>query len=229
MPVGSTRMSDSVELAPNPIDQRLLTYEQLALGSLLHRVHGDAFASTAGNPTASLYRFSPVFTERNTIVPVLYAGATEHCAFMETVLRGVSMGKSKALRASTIEDRVYSTVVTTQTLKLVSLDATALARFGQQLHQVVHTSAEFYRNTSSWAQVIYRADKTVQGLSWPSHRASPATAYMLYCDRLDANTLQAGAINAQSILHDMDGWERLKISAYRASPTLKIPDFRKLP
>ena len=217
-------MPNTIEGPPNPFPRDFLS-SSLPTGTLLHRVHDKKFAGNSPNPsTASLYRFSPIFDLANNVVPTLYAGDTQHCAFMETVFRNISSTPGRrSIRASKLDTRVYSTIITTRPLKLGRLDATALARFGLQQQQLTATDAVYYAITARWAEAFFRTDSSLDGIAWPSHRSSPNMAYMLFGKPTTSDDLKIITV-PKALLSDPHTWAALKAAANDLKT--KIPDFR---
>jgi hypothetical protein len=212
---------------PNPFPKEFPTHT-LRAHTLLHRVHDAAYAANAPNPSvASLYRFSPLFDRDNAVVPVLYAGESQECAFMETVFRGVTDGGVRqSIRAAKLRNRVYSTVRVTRDLRLARLDGNGLAFFRLEQQQLTATTPEFYAITGRWCEAIYRADPTLDGLLWVSHRATPQLAYLLFGTAVTPADLEIASASA-SLLHEATKWRALKDTA--DSIRVKIPDFSGMP
>jgi hypothetical protein len=219
-------MRKPVEGPPNPFPKDFPSYT-LAMGTALHRIHNVAYVPTAFNPTHVEYRFSPIWDSTNQIVPVLYAGASRPCAFMETIFRhlaGTTLHR-QSIREAKLRDRAHSIISTTRDLRLGNLDGAGLARFRVEQQQVTATEAEFYRITARWAESFHRTDASLDGITWISHRATPQRAYLLFGGRVAANDLEVTS-PPTSVLNDEPTWEALFHQAELLN--VGIPDFGSL-
>jgi len=212
---------------PNPFPAAFPT-DVLPAGTALHRVHAKAWSANTANPSSrTQYRFSPIFDADNRLVPTLYAGATQPCAFMETVFRGVADGGvQQSIRASKLKDRVYSELRTERALRLARLDGVGLAFFRIEQQQVTATSSEFYAITARWCEAFYRTDPTLDGLLWVSHRATPARAYLFFGPSVQPKDL-AIVQGPAALLSDPPTWRALKDTATQIR--VRIPEFGGMP
>lgn len=184
-------MSTNVPPPLNPFPDSINT-TILPAGTQLHRIYSTLHEGNAFNPsTAKLNRFSPIFDHAGSVIPVLYAGGTRQVAIYETLFHDAHIkgAKRQSLSTRKIEDRRYGSWITQRDLKVVTLHAPDLARFGLTMDQLVATNSMYYPQTARWAEAFHRNHRNVDGLQWPSYRASPELAYMLFGDRVASAAL----------------------------------------
>ena len=186
---------------PNPFTVTVYT-TLLPKGSRLHRIHSCNYPGNTFNPTYSkLNRFSPLF-DRGEVVPVLYAASSQEASIFETLFHDahVKGAKHQTLPLKALQKH-YGTWMTARELKLATLHAPDLARFGMTVDQLTATNAMYYPQTARWAEAIHQTHPDIQGLEWTSYRAGPDKAWMLFGDRLSSADLQPSG-NAVLIQHD---------------------------
>lgn len=180
-----------VPLPPNPFPNTLHT-TVLPAGTTLHRIFSARYEGQAFNPTTTrLQRFSPIFDQNGHVIPVLYAGGSLPAALFESLFHDAPMkgSKRRTLPARVLAEKRYSRWITRRPLKLVTLHAPDLARFDVTLDQLIATNARYYPQTARWAEAIHAHHADVDGLEWPSYRASPELAFVLFGDRVREHDL----------------------------------------
>jgi len=163
-----------------------INWTLLPSGTELHRIYpeqvpGNAFSTSADK----LHRFSPIFAAGQA-VPVLYACSSVEVAIHETFFfdaadRG---GGIRVLRAKAIEGKCYSSCSTRRTLRLATLHAAALARFGLSAEQLTRSPSACYAHTARWAEAIHANHPKIEGIEWTSLRGAREPAFMLFGDRV---------------------------------------------
>jgi hypothetical protein len=169
---------------PNPFTFSVHT-TLLPKGSELHRIYSPNYPGNGFNPShTKLNRFSPLF-DRGEVVPVLYAASSRVGAIYETLFHDahVKGAKHQTLPVKALEKH-YGTWLTVRELKLATLHAPDLARFGMTVDQLTATNSMYYPQTARWAEAIHVAQPEVEGLEWTSYRAGPDKACMLFGDRV---------------------------------------------
>ena len=210
---------------PNPFDVTVHT-TLLPKGSELHRIYSCNYAGNTFNPSHSkLNRFSPLF-DRGEVVPVLYAASSQVGAIYETLFHDahVKGAKHQTLPLKAPE-RHYGTWLTARDLKLATLHAPDLARFGMTVDQLTATNAMYYPQTARWAEAIHRAQPQVEGLEWTSYRAGPDKAWVLFGDRIGSADLQPAG-NEVLIRHDATIYKLVVDCGHRVGVRVSRP---KLP
>lgn len=184
-------MGNVVPPPPNPFPPTLHTTE-LPAGTALHRVFSARYDGRAFNPTTDrLQRFSPIFDREGHVIPVLYAGGTLRAALFESVFHDAPPkgSKRRVLPARALAEKRYGVWVTQRALKLATLHAPDLARYDVTIDQLIATNAKYYVQTARWAESIHAHHPDVDGLEWPSYRASPELAFVLFGDRVSEHDL----------------------------------------
>jgi RES domain len=181
---------NAVPHSPNPFPDDVRTIA-LPSGTALHRIYPTDYAGNAFNPEhKKLNRFSPIFDARGEIVPVLYAASSRAGAVYETLFHDAAIRGSryKSLPLKSL-NKHYGTWVTQRALRLATLHAPDLAKYGLTIDQLTATNAMYYPLTARWAEALHRANPAVEGLEWTSYRAGPERAYVFFGDRVKSSVL----------------------------------------
>jgi hypothetical protein len=219
-------MSTNVPSPPNPFP-KTINATLLPAGTQLHRVYSTVHEGNVFNPnTAKLNRFSPIFDRLGNVVPILYAGATRQVAIYETLFHDAHIkgAKRQSLSARKIEERRYGGWITQRDLNLATLHAPDLAGFGLTMDQLIATNSMYYPQTARWAEAFHRSHSDIEGLQWPSYRASPELAYVLFGDRVaSADLASAGnetLIRADAALYEevIECGRRVGVRVHRSKP-----------
>lgn len=175
---------NDVPAPPNPFPKKIHS-TLLPAGAELHRIYSVAHAGNAFNcSTEKLNRFSPIF-HCGEVVPVLYAASTREAAIYETLFHDAHLkGSRRSVLPLKALNKHYGSWMTQRPLKLASLHAPDLARFGLTMDQLTATNSCYYPQTARWAEAIHGNHPDVEGLEWTSYRAGPAKVYMLFGDRV---------------------------------------------
>lgn len=161
----------------------------LPAGTRLVRLHDPAFEGGEPNPCkGGLTRFAPLFQFGGACLPTLYAAATFECAVFESVFHDVPhTSADKFVRLGKVTSRSVTWLRLRADLILASLHEPDLNRLGLTRADLIDTPASDYSLTARWAEAFHRADPGVAGLAWTSKRCDPASAYVLFADRLPPN------------------------------------------
>lgn len=175
---------------PNPFPA--FNTRALPAGTRLVRLHDPAFKGDEPNPCkGGPTRFAPVFQPGRACLPTLYAAATFECAVFESVFHDVPhTGADKFVRLGKVTSRSVSWLRLRADLILASLHEPDLNRLGLTRADLIDTPASAYPVTARWAEAFHRADPAVAGLMWTSKRCDPASAYVLFADRLPPYALE---------------------------------------
>ena len=173
---------------------------ELAPGELLHRVHDRAFAGDDFNPCrGGPTRFAPIRDVAGRCISSLYAGATVESAIYETVFHDVPpSAKRKTVPRSTVENCNHSTLLVRRTLRLASLRAPDLMRWGVGRDTLIGGLPTQYGRTALWAKAIHDRFDGVDGLIWTSNRCDPDAALLLFGDRVVGADLLVAGLRAGS-------------------------------
>lgn len=177
---------------PNPVN--------LAEGELLHRVHapqfeGNAFNPCLGGPT----RFAPIHDARGDCVPTLYAAQSVEAAIYETILHDVPLGAvRKSVPRHAVESRRHSALVARRELRLASLRAPDLMKWGLTPAGLIGTAPTQYRRTARWAKALHDQFAEIDGLVWTSNLCDPDAALLFFGDRVAPSDLMVTGVRQGS-------------------------------
>ena len=148
---------------------------ELEEGELLHRVHSPQFHGNAFNPCqGGPSRFAPIQDAQGECVPTLYAADSVEAAIYETILHDVPLAASrKSAPRHAVEDRRHSSLVVRRTLRLASLRAPDLMKWGLTPATLIGTMPTQYQRTARWAKAIHDQFAEVDGLVWTSNLCDP--------------------------------------------------------
>ena len=86
---------------------------------------------------------------------------------------------------SAIERRSHSTLQSQTGLRLASLRAPDLAKWGTTRELLIGSYARQYDRTAQWANAIHAQFEDIQGLIWTSNLCDPDDALLLFGDRVN--------------------------------------------
>ena len=197
---------------PSPPDD--LAYPgilELPRHEVLHRVHGRAFSGNAFNPCrGGRSRFAPVHDTDGRCVPSLYAAATVFAAIYETVFHDVPLtGTRKTVPREAATSRKHSVLLVGRPLRLASLRAPDLVKWGIGREDLIGASPTRFRSTVQWAQAIHQQFDDIEGLAWTSNRGDPDTAMLFFGDRVATGDIMIATVR--------DGADRSFLADVRAA------------
>lgn len=180
----------------------------LKAGEVLHRVHDRALAGNAFNPCeGSPTRFAPIRTVTGRCVPSLYAGGTLDSAIYETVFHDIPLEAGrKTVPRLAIGTRSHSTLLVRRDLRLASLRAPDLMKWGIRRQHLIGSLPTQYDRTARWAQAIHTQFDDIDGLIWTSNLCDPDAAVLLFGDRVAERDLDVVAVREgtdESFLRDV--------------------------
>ena len=166
---------------------------RLQAGSELHRIHDRAYPCEGFNPGKGRpTRFAPLVRADGTFVATAYCAATLECAVHETIFHEIQHdAPRKTIRFSALEPLAYARLTLTREITLAALFEPDLNAWGIRRSELIDTHACDYLATAKWALAIHDAHPEIAGLIWTSRRCDPATAYLLFGDRLHPQDLLA--------------------------------------
>ena len=176
---------------------------ELAQGELLHRVHGHDFDGNAFNPCqGSPTRFAPIHDASGHCIPTLYAADSVEAAIYETILHDIPLpgAARKSVPRHAIEARRHSTLLVRRSLRLASLRAPDLMKWGLTRTTLISTMPTQYHRTARWAKAVHDQFAEVDGLVWTSNLCDPDAALLFFGDRVDASDLMVTGVR-----HGSDG------------------------
>ncbi|ASW45290.1 RES family NAD+ phosphorylase [Xanthomonas arboricola pv. pruni] len=184
--------SGSSSVTPEPSADLQVTFTELAVGTMLHRVHHSQYQADEFNPgVRGNARFSPIQDTKGQAIPTLYAGTTLPCALMETVFHDVPHTPGfKSFDKAKLAEQVHSTVQVEEALQVIDLSSVPLRKLGVTRKQLIDTEKDQYPGTRKWAMAIHGQFPQSQGLSWVSRQDDSARAVMLFGDRISKAALQ---------------------------------------
>jgi len=140
-------------------------------------------------------RFAPIRDAKGHCVPSLYAGSTVEAAIYETVFHDIPLSADrKTVSRDAVEQRNHSALLVGRDLRLASLRAPDLLKWGVRREQLVGSLPTQYERTARWAQAIHRQFEDVDGLIWTSNLCDPDAALLLFGDRLAVADIQIVAM-----------------------------------
>ena len=177
------------------LDVQLTT---VPVGTWLVRCHSNAFAGNSFNPNIGKdwtipehgARFSPFPDDRSRNVPHLYAADNFTAAALESVFHAVQHVPSPEFLSSQFEAWSYTELELKRALsvfKLVNPNLRQLAVPGRSESlfesELIHTQADQYPNTRTWAYYLHLQIAMLHGLEWRPRLGGRGTAYIFFGDR----------------------------------------------
>lgn len=166
----------------------------LDAGTVLTRLHSDAYDVVEFNPTVSDSRYRGGRFDATSADPYshLYAAADDASAVSEALLRDLPIDRHGAqlLPRRALIGRRISWLAPTRGLTLVSLVT------GQDLAAVAQTTwltqcgADEYPETRRWARSIRGWAPEAHGFQWRSRREPAGVAYVFFGDRCPPGSLK---------------------------------------
>ena len=184
-------MDESVQLALEPVPSPSTPLAEpnlveMAFSSVLYRVHrrnleGNGFNPCRGGPT----RFAPIRDSHNRCVPSLYAGSTVAAAIHETIFHDIPPSVlRKTVPQLVVEGTSLSALVTRRALRLASLRAPDLMKWGIRRESLIASLPTQHHRTAMWAKAVHDQFDSVDGLIWTSNRCDPDDALLLFGSRV---------------------------------------------
>lgn len=193
----------------------------LKAGSTIDRIHDRRFAANEFNPgIGSPTRFAPLKPETGGPIPHLYAAHGYECAAHEVVFHDIQHdAENKMIAKAKIEPLMLSSVRLARDLSLASLFQPDLHAWKIDRAQLIDTFASAYGETVKWALAIHAAHD-VDGLIWTSRRCDPATALILFGDRVRPYDLEV--LSSEAITANNDLFAELRQFGARADITISL-------
>ena len=184
----------SLPLPPDDLERPNVL--ELPAREVLHRVHGRTFSGNAFNPCrGGETRFAPIHDIDGRCAPSLYAAATVIAAIYETVFHDIPLtGTRKTVPRAAVASRQHSVLLVGRPLRLASLRAPDLMKWGIDRDDLIGGPPTRFRTTAQWAQAIHHRSDDVDGLVWTSKRSDPDTALLFFGDRVVADDVQVVAV-----------------------------------
>ena len=181
---------------------------ELAEGDVLHRIHKGAYQGNEFNPCkGGETRFAPIYDSSENCIPTLYASATIEAAIYESILHDVTLDSDvKSVPFSTVGAYQHSVLRVRRTLRVASLRAPDLLKWGVSQSALIRCSAAHYRTTARWASSIHDQFDDIDGLLWTSNLCDPDSAIVLFGDRVkssDCTVTDSRDISDDSFLVDV--------------------------
>ena len=127
-------------------------------------------------------------------------------AIHETVFHDVPLTAGiKTVPRGAVESRRHSTLLVRRPVRLASLRAPDLMKWGVRRDSLLGGHPTCYDRTVLWAKAIHD-QHDIDGLIWTSIRCDPAAAILLFGDRVAAGDLQVVAVREgtdRSFLQDV--------------------------
>ena len=192
----------SQPVPPPPVRLEPPNLVELTEGKLLHRVHAHQFHGNAFNPCQDgPTRFAPIHDDQGACIPTLYAADSVEAAIHETILHDVPLAAArKSVPRHAVEDRRHSTLVVRRTLRLASLRAPDLMKWGLTPATLIGAMPTQYQRTARWAKAVHEQFAAVDGLIWTSNLCDPDSALLFFGDRVNVADLMVTGVR-----HGSDG------------------------
>lgn len=228
MPFSCPKAPDS---GPPPVVQTTIR----PAGSTLVRCHGGSFGANSFNPNSGKdwtvpedgARFNPFPDSHSRYVPHLYAADNFAAAALESVFHAVQHIPSPDYPRSQLKAWFYSEMELKKDLTILELTNPNLRQLsvpGRSTSlvesELVHTEADQYPNTRTWARFLHSHVALLDGLAWRPRLGGQGIAYIFFGDRCK-NTdfaIQTGPI----ALDSGSGLARIRMVA--ASASIRIID-----
>lgn len=167
-------------------------FEELPLGTVLWRIHSKNFSATEFNPTPAKSVYSGGrFDSVDGAYSYLYAGGEVQGAVVEVLLRDVpasSAPAGAALPDAKLANRVLSPIALRRPITLLALHGPGLLALGQD-KWLTGCDAHEYPHTREWAYSMREWYPKARGFSWRSRLDDSQMSYVLFGDRVSADTL----------------------------------------
>ncbi len=181
---------------------------ELVTGTRIHRIHGEGFDGNDFNPCqGSPTRFAPIRDDQGRCIPSLYASEDFESAAYETIFHDIDLSATrKTVPIFSVETRVHSILSLRRTLQLASLRQPDLLNWDIRRESLIGSLPTQFANTARWAKAIHDQFGDLEGLIWTSNQCDPASAFVLFGDRVPADdlfieTVRMGA--SESFLNDV--------------------------
>ena len=116
-------------------------------------------------------------------------------AIYETILHDIPPhAPRKSVPQFVVEGRTLSVLVARRTLRLASLRAPDLMKWGVRQASLIGSLPTQYHRTATWAQAIHEQFAQVDGLIWTSNRCDPDDALLLFGDRVAGADLVVASV-----------------------------------
>ena len=212
----------SLFLPPPPADVKEPNVEELAAGTLLQRMHLRQFAGNAFNPCqGSSTRFAPIRNRNGDCIPSLYASGTLVAAVYETIFHDVPAAATrKTVPISQISERMHSTLRLRRPIRLASLRAPDLQKWGLERDVLLGSLPSAYHQSALWAKAIHDQFAGVDGLIWTSIQCDPDDALLLFGDRVPSADIEVVSIRDGSA--DGSLWKDIRDAGQRGGIQLTL-------
>jgi len=193
----------------------------LTAGTMIDRIHDSRFAANAFNPgLGGPTRFAPLARPGGGCIPHIYAAHGYECAAHETVFHEIQHDAArKTIAKARIDPLCLSRLRCRRDLSLCGLFQPDLNAWGIERAALIDTFASFYPRTVRWALAIHAAHD-VDGLIWTSRRCDPATALILFGDRVNPDDLEI--VGSERIVASNPLFEDLRGFGARAGITIVL-------
>jgi hypothetical protein len=191
-------MSSRCPKAPGSGPPPAILTTTLPAGSTLVRCHGSSFAPNAFNPNSGKdwsipedgARFNPFPDSRSQNVPHLYAADNFTAAALESVFHAVPHTPSPEFLLSQLSGWFYSEMELKRELKIFELINANLRQLNVPGRaksidegELVHSEADQYPNTRTWAHFLHSHMPGLAGLTWRPRLGGQGLAYVFFGDR----------------------------------------------
>lgn len=166
-------------LPPADLDGKPVTVS-LPVGAALWRIHPDAYAANAVNPTAQpAIPGGARFDSLTGDCAYTYVGDTPEAAVAETLCRNLPVtGQPRLIPRKLIAGRVLSQLTVVQPLSVIALHGPHLAAIGQDIWLTKSDPLD-YMLTRTWARALFAAAPSANGLLYRCRHNEDQFAWML--------------------------------------------------
>jgi hypothetical protein len=169
---------------PADLSKKQLKPATLSAGTRLPHFYGVAHAAGSFNPGTGAGRFHPIAAPSGIAIPTLYAGASWEGAAMETIFRTMPSDRPPTAVPRALIDRYGACLIEfRREVHLLPLDGYNLRLLGLVRAQLLEPGPKHYHRTARWAEAIYAAFRSIEGLRWFSRQFDGAQSFVFFGDR----------------------------------------------
>jgi RES domain len=191
-------MPFSCPKAPDSGPAPIIHTTTLLVGTKLVRFHGSSFAGNSFNPNTGKCwtvaedgsRFNPFPNARGQNVSHLYAADNFAAAAIESVFHAVQHIPSPDYPRSQLRNWLYSELELLKELRVFELTNPNLRQLtvpGRTTSlvegELIHTEADQYPNTRTWARYLHSQIADLHGLTWRPRLGGQGSACFFFGDR----------------------------------------------
>jgi hypothetical protein len=174
-------------LGPRPAPQ----VTSIAAGTILWRLHTDAFRPNEFNPTVPVPFAGGRFDCTDGSFSYLYAASDTIAAVAETLLRDRPLRGHHFVLAKKLTGRRLSKLILQRQMHVVKLHGSGLTAV-RQTAELTSSGPDDYTATRAWATALRSDARAANGFEWRPRHDNDRLAYIFFGDRCDIRDLSPG-------------------------------------